>query len=723
MSPMTALDFETLRKEMVDRQIAARDVRDGRVLEALRTVPREAFVPERLAEFAYDDTPLPIGEEQTISQPFVVALMAEALEIGPADKILEIGAGSGYAAAVLSRLAREVWTIERHPSLAQEARERMERLGYTNVHVIQGDGTLGWSEHAAYDGIVVAAGGPEVPQALLDQLAAGGRLVIPVGPDLRTQNLVRVRRHADGSLVREDLGGVRFVPLIGAQGWREEEGKLTAPVQAPVVGVGGGPGEPVTENPAAGAGRRAAETAAAVRPVLGEVTLAGPPAEIVLTPSRPASSVAATAALIREEAEPFDDLETARLDALLDRIGDSRVVLLGEATHGTSEFYRFRARITRELILRKGFNLVAVEADWPDAAQVDRSVRGLQGPPAEGPAFARFPTWMWRNREVRDFTRWLRDHNSGVREPERKVSFHGLDVYSLYSSIASVLRYLRDVDPEAARVARLRYGCLTPWEHDPALYGHAALSRRFPLCEAEVLTTLQEMLEKRLDYAARDGERFLDAVQNARIVANAERYYRAMYYGSAESWNLRDRHMFDTLLMLLDFRGPEAKAVVWEHNSHVGNAGATEMGARGELNVGQLTRDHFRDGAYLVGFGTDHGTVAAASDWDGEMEIKRVRPAHPDSYEHLCHESGVPAFLLHLRDPRRAELYEELEVPRLERAIGVIYRPETELLSHYFQAVLPWQFDEYVWFDETRAVTPLGGEEVAGMPETYPFGL
>jgi protein-L-isoaspartate(D-aspartate) O-methyltransferase len=286
-----------------------------------------------------------------------------------------------------------------------------------------------------------------------------------------------------------------------------------------------------------------------------------------------------------------------------------------------------------------------------------------------------------------------------------------------------VLRYLQDIDPEAAQVARLRYGCLSPWERDPALYGRAALTRRFALCEGEVLTNLRELLERRMDYAAQDGERFLDAVQNARIVANAERYYRAMYYGSAESWNLRDRHMFETLQMVLGFRGPEAKAVVWEHNSHVGNAAATEMGARGELNVGQLAREHFGDDAYIVGFGTDHGTVAAATDWDGEMEIKRVRPAHPESYERLCHESGVPAFLLHLKSPRRDEVREELEVPRLERAIGVIYRPETELLSHYFQAVLPWQFDEYVWFDETRAVTPLGAQAVSGMPETYPFGL
>jgi protein-L-isoaspartate(D-aspartate) O-methyltransferase len=727
MTAMTAIDFQTLRNEMVDRQIAARGVRDRRVLEALRTVPREAFVPERLAEFAYDDTPLPIGQEQTISQPYVVALMAEALELRPGDRVLEIGAGSGYAAAVLSRIAREVFTVERHESLAQEARDRMQRLGYTNVHILYGDGTLGWPEHAPYDGIVVAAGGPEVPQALLAQLAEGGRLVIPIGPDVRSQNLVRVRHRPDGSYFREDLGGVRFVPLIGAQGWREEGGAFTAPPQAalapvaPVVGVGGRPGEPVTEDPAA---ERAAQAAAGVGPVSEALLPAGMPMEVVLSHPRQASPPEQVATLIREEAEPFDDLETADLGALLERIGDSRVVLLGEATHGTSEFYRFRAQLTRELVLQKGFNIVAVEADWPDAAQIDRYVRNQETTPPEEPIFSRFPTWMWRNREVLDFVQWLRRHNDGVSEPERQVSFHGLDLYSLYNSIASVIRYLEKVDPEAAQVARLRYGCLTPWERDPALYGRAALTRRFALCEAEVLTTLREMLDRRMEYASRDGERFLDAVQNARIVANAERYYRAMYYGSAESWNLRDRHMFDTLLMVLGFRGPEAKAVVWEHNSHLGNAAATEMGARGELNVGQLTREHFRDDAYLIGFGTDHGTVAAATDWDGDMEVKRVRPAHPESYERLCHLSQIPSFLLHLREPKRTEMREELEIPRLERAIGVIYRPETELLSHYFQAVLPWQFDEYVWFDETRAVTPLGREAVGeGVPETYPFGL
>jgi protein-L-isoaspartate(D-aspartate) O-methyltransferase len=219
---MTDIDYSALRNQMVERQIEARGVRDARVLAALRTVPRETFVAADLARFAYDDAPLPIGEEQTISQPFVVALMAAVLEIRPGDRVLEVGAGSGYSAAVLSRLAGEVWTVERHPSLAAAARERMERLGYANVQVIQADGSLGWPASAPYDAIAVAAGGPEVPQALLDQLAPGGRLVIPIGATPRDQMLVRVRRLPDGTFSRESLGAVRFVPLIGAQGWGEE---------------------------------------------------------------------------------------------------------------------------------------------------------------------------------------------------------------------------------------------------------------------------------------------------------------------------------------------------------------------------------------------------------------------------------------------------------------------------------------------------------------------
>jgi protein-L-isoaspartate(D-aspartate) O-methyltransferase len=657
------------RRRMVERHLAARGVRDPAVLAAMATVPREAFIAAEMAEFAYEDAPLPIEAGQTISQPFIVAEMTAALELEPQHRVLEVGTGSGYAAAVLSRIAAEVYTIERHEELALAAERRLRALGYANVHVRHGDGTLGWPEHAPFDAIVVAAGGPEVPRPLLEQLAVGGRLVIPIGPTPREQELVRVRRTGERQYSREELGKVRFVPLVGAEGWQERPG--TGPAPPP----------------------------RASRPEL-------------------------LATLVREAAEPLTDIENDRLDALLDRIGDARVVLLGEATHGSSEFYRMRARITRELILRRGFTVVAVEADWPDAARVDQYVRHLPGPPPPWPAFTRFPTWMWRNRETEQLVQWLRVHNGAVEAPERRVGFHGLDLYSLYTSIAAVLRYLDGVDPAAARVARRRYGSLTPWQADPAAYGRAVLTGRYRDCEEEVVAMLRDLLDQRLAYQARDGERYLDALQNARVVANAERYYRAMYYGSRESWNLRDQHMFETLQVLLAFRGPDTRAVIWEHNSHVGNAAATEMGARGELNVGQLARATFADAAYAVGFGTDRGTVAAASDWDGPMEVKRVRPAHPDSYERLCHAAGTPAFLLALRAPRRPDLRDELTPARLERAIGVIYRPETELASHYFQAVLPVQFDEYVWFDETQAVTPLAAPaRSAGVPETYPFGV
>jgi protein-L-isoaspartate(D-aspartate) O-methyltransferase len=657
----TLTDSDRRREEMVEHQIAARGVRSPLVLEAMRKVRREGYVPSYLGEFAYEDTPLPIEEEQTISQPYIVGFMIEALQLRGGDRVLEVGTGSGYAAAVLAEIAGEVYTIERHGRLARTAAERLARDGYTNVHVRQGDGTLGWPERAPFDAIVVAAGGPEVPKELLRQLAVGGRLVIPVGEEVGLQKLKCVTSLGGERYREEDLANVRFVPLVGAEGWREE----------------------------------------------------APPATRVRSPA---------ATLVAEGAEPFAAIETADLGPLLRRIGDARVVLLGEATHGTSEFYSMRAAITRELVTKKGFTIVAVEADWPDAARIDHYVRQRDVPASEWQAFARFPTWMWRNREVKAFVDWLREHNVSL-EPERRVRFAGLDLYGLYNSISAVLAYLDSVDPQTARVARERYGCLTPWQSDPAAYGRAALNRTYRTCEGEVVRMLQDLLAKRVEDSRAQDERFFDALQSATGIANAESYYRVMYYGSRESWNLRDRHMFQTLSSLLDFHGPQSKAVVWEHNSHVGDASATEMAARGELNIGQLSRQQFKAGAYLVGFGTDHGTVAAASHWDGPMEVKRVRPSLETSYERVCHDSGVASFLLPLRKPRDAELRTELTEPRLERAIGVIYRPETERASHYFQAVLPYQFDEYVWFDETRAVSPLETHELKGMPETYPFGL
>lgn len=435
------------------------------------------------------------------------------------------------------------------------------------------------------------------------------------------------------------------------------------------------------------------------------------------------SGITGIAALVRESAHRLDSIETGNIGALIDRVADSRVVLLGEATHGTSEFYRMRARITRELIAHKGFNFVAVEADWPDAARVDDYVRHRQRTQSQPPPFTRFPTWMWRNEEVLEHLQWQRTHNAELRD--RRVGFHGLDLYSLFTSISAVLSYLDRVDPEAAAVARERYARLMLWQHDPASYGRAVLVGRYKSSEDEVVATLRDMLARRVEYALRDGERYFDAAQNARLVANAERYYRTMYYGGAASWNLRDSHMFDTLRSLLGFYGPDSKAIVWEHNSHVGDARATEMSVRGEHNVGQLCRMALGSDVSIVGFGTDHGTVAAASDWGGSMQRMRVRPALEESYEGVCHASEVPAFVLSLRASARSDLRDELEAERLERAIGVIYRPDTERASHYFHASLPHQFDEYIWFDETNAVRPLTPESAQEnvMPDTYPFGL
>ena len=429
------------------------------------------------------------------------------------------------------------------------------------------------------------------------------------------------------------------------------------------------------------------------------------------------------ASLIARDAEPLEEIGHAGFAAPFDRFASAKVVLIGDASHGTSEFYRARAAITRRLIERHGFTLVAVEADWPDAAVFDRFVRG-RGPASDAahPPFSRFPTWMWRNAEVAEFIGWMREFNGGA-DPERRCGFYGLDLYSLQGSIQSVLGYLDKVDPEAAAVARERYGCLTPWSHAPQGYGRMALSRGYAPCEDAVAAMLTDLLSRRLDYAGRDGESFLDAAQNARLVRDAEAYYRAMYYGAAESWNLRDRHMFETLEHLFDAH-PGAKAVVWAHNSHIGDARFTEMGtAREELNLGQLCRERFGDDAALIGMGTHTGAVAAADDWDDPMEIMRVRPSLEGSIERLSHDAGISRFLLDLREGARDETRHRLLEPRLERFIGVIYRPETERWSHYAEASVPRQFDGWVFFDETRAVTPLPGPHDPGEEETWPFGV
>ncbi|MCJ7597256.1 MAG: protein-L-isoaspartate(D-aspartate) O-methyltransferase, partial [Methyloceanibacter sp.] len=518
----------TDREIMVARHLQARGIADPLVLKAMGEVPREAFVPGPLQEFAYEDSPLPIEAGQTISQPYIVARMVELAEIEQGDNVLEVGAGSGYAASVMSRIAGQVHAIERHEELARLASERVARLGYHNAEIICADGTKGLPEHAPYDAIIVSAGGPKVPEPLKRQLAIGGRLVIPVGTGT-SQTLIRVRRMGHDDFEEEDFGAVAFVPLIGEAGWVEPEPKEKKALDAEPSGFAEGlllPG-------------------ARTRPARNRISH-----------------------VMAQAAEPFGDLD--ELGSLAMRFANRRVVMLGEATHGTAEFYDARARITEKLVRDHGFNIVAVEADWPDAGTYDAYVRGLPRPSLPHAPFSRFPNWMWRNDEVGNFLKRLKAINESIADPGMKAGFYGLDIYSLGASVEAVLAYLDKVDAEAARTARARYGCLAPWRSEPARYGHMAVSRGYALCEKPVTDALLDLMHKRLDYLIKDGEAFFDAEQNARIVAGAERYYRAIYYGDAVSWNLRDQHMFDTLERLLAHRGPDSKAVVWAHNSHIG---------------------------------------------------------------------------------------------------------------------------------------------------------
>jgi erythromycin esterase-like protein len=436
-------------------------------------------------------------------------------------------------------------------------------------------------------------------------------------------------------------------------------------------------------------------------------------------------------AATRNLAQPFDPAGApSGYERLLELIGTARCVLLGEASHGTHEFYAARAAITRRLIEEQGFNAVICEADWPDAYRVNCYVRGASDDASATDSlsdFRRFPSWMWRNTVVVEFVEWLRAFNAAQAASGRQVGFYGMDLYSLSSSMEEVITYLERVDPAAARRARDRYACFEFANQDPQLYGYATSFGAAEPCEDEVVQQLVELQRRAGELTSHDGHVAEDeqfrAEQNARLVRNAEAYYRAMFHGRVSTWNLRDQHMADTLdalLAHLDRHGGRSRVVVWAHNSHLGDARATQMGDSGEHNVGQLTRQRHVDDCALIGFSTHHGTVTAASDWGAEAERKRVRPALPGSYEQLLHATQLPSFMLNLRDTPPAGF----ETARLERAIGVIYRPETERQSHYFYADLPSQFDALLHIDETRALEPLERTQIwerEELPETYPF--
>jgi erythromycin esterase-like protein len=416
---------------------------------------------------------------------------------------------------------------------------------------------------------------------------------------------------------------------------------------------------------------------------------------------------------------------------LLERAASAQVVLIGEASHGTQEFYEVRAQLTRRLVEEHGFRLVVLEADWPDALRAHRWAKGDSiEADADGALgdFLRFPRWMWRNGVMVGFLDWLRGWNRA--HPGKRAGLFGMDLYSMHASMALVLDYLETIDPYAAKRARQRYSCFDAFGDDPQRYGMATAFGRAESCEAEAVA---QIVELRRHYGKlveahnpRSEDEFFYAEQNARLVKNAEAYYRSMFRGRDQSWNLRDAHMTETLMALLSHYGDgeRAKAVVWAHNSHLGDARATDMGERGEWNVGQLARELLGEGVYSIGFSTFGGRVTAARDWGDPAERRRVRPGLPGSCESLFHATGIPAFWLDLREDNAAT--QLLREPRLQRAIGVIYRPETERQSHYLEVELTRQFDAMIHIDVTRALEPL--ERDAGwvegeLPDTYPEGL
>lgn len=417
--------------------------------------------------------------------------------------------------------------------------------------------------------------------------------------------------------------------------------------------------------------------------------------------------------VIRESMEPIKN-QADKYSKLLDQIGDSRFVLIGESSHGTEEFYQARIEITQRLIEEKQFMAVAIEGDWPDAYRIHRFLQGKGDDPIEALAgFTRFPAWMWRNTTIPPFLTWLRAFNDKLQSPHQKIGFYGLDLYSLQTSMQAVINYLSTVDPEAAERARQRYACFDHGNPDPQTYGYLTTMGIKKSCLHETIDQLLEMQHKAFDYLKKDGlegeEEYFYATQNARLVKNAENYYRTMYEGHVSSWNVRDQHMAETLTILANHLenhfGRPAKIIVWAHNSHVGDARATEMASKGEINIGQLIREEYETDTYSIGFSTYQGTVTAAYDWDAPAECKKVNPGLEGSYEELFHNVSDGGFLLNFRGNKNLEHY--LKLPRLQRAIGVIYRPETERDSHYFFTRLPYQFDSIIHFDKTSAVRPL----------------
>lgn len=644
-----------MKKFEIQTQLKNKGIKNQLLLNAFENIPTTFFLSKELYPYTFENT---TREDELVKiEPriFAVAKMLENLKIKKGEKILAIGLDSVYVMAILSRICKEVYALEENEAYAEWALEVLKNINITNVYVAVGDKNKGWKEKAPFDAILITSEFEEVSEQLKKQLKIGGRLLVPVGPDWAHIIFEMIQRVSETDFNIEKLKDNFFMP---------------SPKILPEISSKDFPEKEIVDE-------------------------------------------------ISSKAQAFNSIKKFPMDKLLERIGDAQVVLLGEASHGTSEFYITRQEITKALIEKKGFNFVCAEADWSDAEQINSYVRNKQTQKDWAP-FMRFPQWMWKNKEVLNFVEWMKEYNALHKN---KTGFYGLDLYGLENSITLVINYLENIDADLANLAKSRYSCITPFMSNPAIYGKLVVSNQLESCEKEVLKMLVDLLKNK-DKLNHSPEYFY-AYQNANVVVDAERYYKAMYYGSAESWNLRDFHMFYTLKSLMSYFGPQTKAIVWAHNSHIGNALATEMYSRGEINIGHLCKEHFGEKSYLIGFGTHTGTVAAAHNWGNAMNVIKVNNSLPKSYENLCHKTQINSFTLPLREQFAGKkLRELLSAPKLERAIGVVYRPDTERQSHYFQAVLPSQFDEYIFYDESQAVTPITSTNVIPkLLENHPFAL
>ena len=639
----------------IEEQLKDKGISNTLLLEAFQNIPEAFFLSENLHPYFYEDVRIEKAIEKTEPRVIVIARMLEQLQIKEEEKILIIGVDSVYILAVLSKIYKEVYALETNQTYSDWALEVLKNIDVSNVHIKTDKLENGWETKAPFNAILCASELKEVPDTIKKQLKIGAKVLAPVGPDWAHVMLETIERISESEYVTKALRDNYFIPK---------------PKLIPKIGT-----EIYPENE-----------------IIDEIGI---------------SSIA------------FKTIKKFPIEGLLERIGDAKVVLLGEASHGTSEFYATRQEITKALIEKKGFNIVCAEADWSDAEQINNYVRN-QYQSQDWMPFARFPEWMWKNKDILDFVEWLKKYNS---KHNNTIGFYGLDLYGLENSIDLVINYLEDIDPELAALAKVRYSCIMPYMSNPTVYGKLVKTKKLESCEKAVLKMLFDLLKNK--NKLNHSQAYFYAYQNATVVVDAERYYKAMYYGSAESWNLRDFHMFYTLKSLLSYYSKDSKAVVWAHNSHIGNALATEMYARGEINIGHLCKEHFGSKSYHIGFGTHTGTVAAAKNWGEPMQVMPINDSVTESYEQLCHKTNVTNFTLPLREEHsEKKLRGFLSTPRLQRAIGVVYKPKTELMSHYFQAVLPSQYDEYIWFNKTKAITPLETKtEKTKLADLHPFGL